>query len=194
MTVAVWRQVVDQTKGWLEPEEGKLLYESALKSGSGPFMEIGGYCGKSACWLGAAAKEANTVLYSVDHHRGSPEMEAGEDCHDPELIDEISGLHDSLPWFRDTILCAELEPWVIPVVGNSRAVGRWWQTRVSFLFVDGAHDPDGVASDAKLFSEWVTDTIAFHDTTIPHIGTTADGLAGFQFADEAGCLKVYRRC
>ena len=43
----------------------------------GPLLEIGTYCGKSAVYLGAAARAAGTVLFTVDHHRGSEENQAG---------------------------------------------------------------------------------------------------------------------
>ena len=48
-----------------------------------PFLEVGSYCGRSTVWLGAAARAADTVLYAVDHHRGSEENQAGWECHDP---------------------------------------------------------------------------------------------------------------
>ena len=49
----------------------------------GPLLEVGTYCGKSAIYLGAAARAAGTVLFTVDHHRGSEENQAGWEHHDP---------------------------------------------------------------------------------------------------------------
>ncbi len=64
-------------------DEGMALYEAGVKAGRvGPLFEIGTYCGKSAVYLGAAAREAGTVLFTVDHHRGSDENQAGWEHHD----------------------------------------------------------------------------------------------------------------
>ena len=52
-----------------------------------PFVEVGSYCGRSTIWLGAAAREAGTVVFTVDHHRGSEENQAGWEHHDPALVD-----------------------------------------------------------------------------------------------------------
>ncbi|HEX5588563.1 MAG TPA: class I SAM-dependent methyltransferase, partial [Acidimicrobiia bacterium] len=58
--------------GFMPDDEGLALYEAGLiGGGAGPLLEIGTYCGKSALYLGAAAREKGTVLYTVDHHRGS---------------------------------------------------------------------------------------------------------------------------
>ena len=47
--------------------------ESSAAKAPPPLLEIGTYCGKSAVYLGAAAREAGTVCFTVDHHRGSEE-------------------------------------------------------------------------------------------------------------------------
>ena len=58
--------------GFMPEDEGLALYEAGLAAGRlGPLLEIGSYCGKSALYLGAEARAAGTVLFSVDHHRGS---------------------------------------------------------------------------------------------------------------------------
>ena len=73
----------DQVKGFLAKEEGESLYGFAkLYSSKGPCLEIGSYCGKSALYLGAAVKENNQLLYSIDHHRGSEEQQPGEEFFD----------------------------------------------------------------------------------------------------------------
>ncbi len=75
-------------KGFLDPEEGMELYSLALEaSRSGPCLEIGGYCGKSTLYLGLACKETGSILYSVDHHRGSEEQQPGQEYYDPDLYD-----------------------------------------------------------------------------------------------------------
>ena len=48
-------ELINQTKGFLDEDEGRRLYELAdLASRKGPCLEIGSYCGKSAVYLGSA--------------------------------------------------------------------------------------------------------------------------------------------
>ncbi|MSX36218.1 MAG: class I SAM-dependent methyltransferase, partial [Actinobacteria bacterium] len=58
-------------------DEGDALHEAALAAARSlpglPLLEVGSYCGRSTIWLGDAARQANTVLFAVDHHRGSEE-------------------------------------------------------------------------------------------------------------------------
>jgi len=193
-----WREVADQAKGWLFPDEAEALHAFALLAAESlpglPLVEIGGYCGKSACWIGAAAQEHGTVLYSIDHHRGSPEMAPGRECHDPDLI--IDGAHDSLPQFRATIRQAGLDDTVIPVVGPSQTVGAHWDTAVSFLFVDGGHDTRTVTGDYKLWSPHLASggVLAFHDTTDRSIAPLMDQVRadGWTLTAEIESLKVFR--
>ncbi|MGW4801721.1 class I SAM-dependent methyltransferase, partial [Nonomuraea sp. NPDC004297] len=75
-------------KGFMPPEEGLALYEAACRYGTlGPVCEIGTYCGKSAVYLGAAARQSGSVVVTVDHHRGSEEIQPGWAHHDPTLMD-----------------------------------------------------------------------------------------------------------
>ncbi len=44
-------------KGFMPEDEGAFLHATALAHlGDGPGLEVGSYCGKSAIWLGAAAR------------------------------------------------------------------------------------------------------------------------------------------
>ena len=61
------KDLIDQTKGFLDPDEGRKLYELAKAAGRlGPGLEIGSYCGKSALYLGAGLRESGGVLFSID--------------------------------------------------------------------------------------------------------------------------------
>src|SRR3954454_233142 len=111
--------VARATKGFMPDDEGLALHAAGIAGGAvGPLLEIGTYCGKSAIWLGAAAREAGTVLFTVDHHRGSEENQAGWEWHEPDLVDPAVGLIDTLGVFRRTIADAGLEDSVIAVVGD----------------------------------------------------------------------------
>lgn len=134
-------------KGFMPDDEGLALYRAGLAAaatGLGPLLEVGTYCGKSAVYLGAAARAGGTVLFTVDHHRGSEENQAGWEHHDASLVDAWSGRMDTLPVARHTVAAAGLEAAVVLVVGESTVVAAHWSTPLALLFIDGGHG-DSVA-------------------------------------------------
>jgi predicted O-methyltransferase YrrM len=154
------------TKGFMPDEEGALLHRLALERlPHGPALEVGGYCGKSAVYLGAAALETGGTVFSVDHHRGSEENQEGWQYHDPDLADREFDRLDTLPAFRRAIARAGLEDHVVAVVGGSTTVSAHWRTPLSLLFVDGGHTDEHVTADYEGFGRWVAAgaTLAFHD-------------------------------
>ena len=127
-------------KGFMPPDEGELLFRYAVRrQPHGPALEVGTYCGKSAVYLGAAARAAGGTVFTVDHHRGSEENQAGWEHHDTTLVDPETGLMDTLSSFRRTLQAAGLEDEVVAVVGRSTTVSRWWRTPLALLFIDGGH-------------------------------------------------------
>lgn len=127
-------------KGFMPADEGMYLYEWACKQlPEGPALEVGTYCGKSAIYLGTAAKYVGGTIFTVDHHRGSEENQPGWEHHDPALVDPEFGRIDTLPSFRKTILRAGLQNEVIAIVGESNIVARHWRTPLALLFIDGGH-------------------------------------------------------
>jgi MMP 1-O-methyltransferase len=149
-------------------DEGDALYHAAIEAACavpGPMVEVGSYCGRSTVWLGAAARAAGTVLFAVDHHRGSEENQAGWEHHDPTVVDERTGLMDTLPTFRETIREAGLEDVVIAVVGQSPVVAAHWSTPLSFVFIDGGHGEEPARLDNEGWSGHVAvaGTLAIHD-------------------------------
>lgn len=148
-----------------EPD-GLALYEAALRAGHrGPLLEIGSYCGKSAIYLGAAARELDTILYSLDHHRGSEEHQANEQYYDPSLVDPTDHRVDTLPRFRRTIAGARLEDVVVAVVGTSETVAAHWATPLAFLFIDGGHSEQAARTDYEGWAPHVAvgGLLAIHD-------------------------------
>ncbi len=142
------RAAAEAAKGFMPPDEGLALYEAALEGALlGPVLEIGTYCGKSAVYLGAAARVRNTVVFTIDHHRGSEEMQSEWDHHDPEVVDPSTGRIDSLPFFRHTIAEAGLEDVVVGIVGNAPTIARYWTTPLGLVFIDGAHSDEPALID-----------------------------------------------
>ncbi|MGH9225410.1 MAG: class I SAM-dependent methyltransferase [Acidimicrobiales bacterium] len=126
---------------------------------------MGTYCGKSAVYLGAAAGESATVLFTVDRHRGSEENQAGWAHHDPSVVDPRTGRIDTLPHFRRTLEDAGLEDTVVAVVGDSVTVAHHWHTPLGLVFLDGAHGGEPAHADYEAWSGWVAigGLLAIHD-------------------------------
>lgn len=144
---------LNQIKGFLDEEEGQRLYEIALEaSRRGPCLEIGSYCGKSTLYLGTACKRNNSILFSIDHHRGSEEQQPGQAYFDPELLNPETGRIDTFKEFRQTIEVAGLEDTVVPIVSCSEVAARLWATPLSLVFIDGGHTYEAVYTDYKAWA------------------------------------------
>ena len=142
------KELIDSTKGFLDEDEGRCLYEMALEAGRlGPCLEIGSYCGKSTLYLAAACQKNNGILYSIDHHRGSEEQQPGEEYFDPDLFDPQSGGVDTFKAFRTTIERGDLEETVVPIVSRSGVAARLWATPLSLVFIDGGHSMEAASTD-----------------------------------------------
>ena len=198
------RAAAEAARGFMPPDEGLALHDAASAVAvGGPFLEIGSYCGKSSIYLGAAARARGTVLFALDHHRGSEENQPGWEFHEPDLVDPDVGRIDTLPRFRRAVHDAGLEPFVVAVVGDSPTVGRHWSTPLAFLFIDGGHGREPAHAD---YDRWVPHvrsggTLAIHDV----FPDPADGgqppyelylraVAGdFEPVSATGSLRVLRR-
>jgi predicted O-methyltransferase YrrM len=143
-------------KGFMPEDEGLLLHRVARERlPHGPVLEVGTYCGKSAIYLGAAAREVGGTVVTVDHHRGSEENQAGWEHHDASLVDPEFGLMDTLPVFRRTLARAGLEDQVVAVVGRSTTVSALWRTPLSMLFIDGGHAEVHAQNDYTGWAPWL---------------------------------------
>lgn len=166
------RRTALAAKGFMPEDEGDALHAAALEAGSvlpgRPFLEVGSYCGRSTIWLAEAARQCDTVLFAVDHHRGSEENQQGWEWHDASLVDPANGRMDTLPTFRRTVFDAGLEPWVVAVVGESPVVARHWGTPLAFLFIDGGHGAEVARCDYQGWSDRVEvgGTLAIHDVFV----------------------------
>ena len=144
-------------KGFLPQDEGDFLFATAARHlEDGPGLEVGSYCGKSAIYLGAAARVTASVVFTLDHHRGSEENQAGWEHHDASLVDPELGVMDTLPVFRRTIAHAGLEDEVVALVGRSTTIARHWRTPISLLFIDGGHAEEHAQNDFSGFAHWIT--------------------------------------
>lgn len=191
--------------GFLCEVEGEALAAAALASeASGPLLEIGAYCGRSACYLGPAARARGALLYSLDHHRGSEENQPGWPGHDPSLWREEEGALDTLGVFRRTIRSAGLEDVVIALVGRSGAVARTWREPLSFVFIDGGHAMGEAIEDYRAWAPLVArgGVLAVHDVfarapeggrSPARIAAWAEASRLFEPVSRTGSLSVLRR-
>jgi MMP 1-O-methyltransferase len=198
------------TRGFLPEDEGLALHRLAHdRLPHGPVLEVGTYCGKSAIDLGAAAREVvapagpRSVVFTVDHHRGSEENQAGWEYHDTSLADPQFGRLDTLPAFRRTIKDAGLEEEVVAVVGRSTTVAAHWRTPLSLVFIDGGHTDEHAGNDYAGWGRWVrhSGTLVVHDV----FPDPADGgqapyriylralASGFEEARALGSMRVLTR-
>ncbi|MCH8284258.1 MAG: class I SAM-dependent methyltransferase, partial [Chloroflexi bacterium] len=59
------REAARRAIGFMPDEDGMALYQAAVEAAAtGPLLEIGSYCGKSAIYLGAAAQKTGTGLFT----------------------------------------------------------------------------------------------------------------------------------
>lgn len=203
-----WREHALAAKGFMPADEGDALHDAALEAAAAvadaPFLEVGTYCGRSTIWLAAAARDGGRLLFTVDHHRGSEENQAGWMHHDDTVVDERIGKMDTLPFFRAAIHDAGLEDHVVAMVGRSPQVAAHWATPLAFLFIDGGHGVEPARAD---FTGWTPHvapggTLAIHDV----FEDPADGgrppyeeiyvpalAAGFELRAATGSLRVLTR-
>lgn len=147
------QRFAEAARGFMPTDEGLALYAAATAVAvDGPLLEVGSYCGKSAVYIGTAARESGRVLFALDHHRGSEENQAGWEYHEPDLVDPAVGKMDTLPHFRRTIHDADLEQSVVGLVGHSLPIAKSWATPLAFLFIDGGHGTKPAHDD---YEHWV---------------------------------------
>ena len=148
--------LAQSVSGFMPADEGLALYDTATDYlGAGIGVEIGTYCGKSTLLLGAAAQQTGGLVYTVDHHHGSEEHQAGWEYHDKTMVDPITGLFDTLPTLRHTLDAAGLDDHVVAIVGRSPVVARGWRTPLRLLFIDGGHTEDAANRDFDGWARWV---------------------------------------
>jgi predicted O-methyltransferase YrrM len=144
---------LNDIKGFLADDEACALYQYAEKAAVfGPLLEVGSYCGKSTVILGSAAKQHESTVFAVDHHRGSEEHQLGEEYHDRDLYDKSINKYDTFKEFRKNMAIANLEDTVVPLVASSKVAAKQWVTPLSFVFIDGGHSMEAAMADYQSWS------------------------------------------
>jgi len=187
---------IDDLKGFLAQDEAEALHRHATESCAlGPVLEIGSYCGKSTIYLGLAAREQNSTVFALDHHRGSEEHQPGEMFHDPDLYDAGSDGIDTFREFRRNVRGAGVEEQVVPLVAASSVAARDWRTPLGMVFIDGGHSLDAALEDYRCWASHIVrgGILAIHDVyPNPHEGGQAPW-AVFQMARDSGLFAELGR-
>ena len=164
----------NDVKGFLDHEEGLFLYRLAKKYCVDSFaVEIGSYCGKSACYIGQACKENNTYLVTIDHHMGSEEQQLGQEYFDPEEYDYKKNRVDTLPSLIKNIDKFDLNDSVRPLVSDSATAAKSLENQLDMVFIDGSHTFESARSDYESWKGKIRKggILAIHDI----YDTEADG-------------------
>ena len=123
-------------KGFLDHAEGEFLYELARTYCKKSFaVEIGSYCGKSACYIAAGCKQNNRVLISIDHHKGSEEQQFGQEYFDPKLYDKETKSINTFPHFQATVKKFQFTETIIPLVMTSQSASKILSNNIDLIFL-----------------------------------------------------------
>jgi len=153
-------------KGFLDLNEGIALYKEVKRVSKNNFcVEIGSYCGKSACFIGQACKENGSLLITIDHHEGSEEQQLGELYFDPEVYDEKLGRVNTLPLLKKNIAKFNLDNVVKPLVMDSISASKIVDNNADLIFIDGSHTFESAESDYELWKNKIRKggILAIHD-------------------------------
>jgi hypothetical protein len=151
-----------------------LVASLAPPAGGDVIIEVGAYCGRSTLYLAhgvlaavagrggpgrpggagggkgvgaGGAGDGRPVVFSVDHHHGSEENQAGWEHHDLSLVDPQTGRLDTLPTWRRTIEGAGVEGHVVGLVGDSPTIAARWGAPAGLVFIDGGHGAEPAWAD-----------------------------------------------
>lgn len=201
--------VIASTRGFMPDSEGAALrrwgIEALTRLSTTPIIEVGSYCGRSTLWLADAARIAGGHVVTVDHHRGSEEIQPGWEHHDPSVVDPRTGRMDTLPHLRHTLESAGVEELVTVIVGRSATVGGLLRSGASMIFIDGGHGDEEARVDAATWIPLVVPggLLAIHDVhpdpadggrpPYERIYRPAVDSGDFTEVDAVGSLRVLER-
>lgn len=159
-------QRLDGIDGWLYLGEAYKLYEMVESypptASSLTVVEIGSWKGRSTVALALALADRPGKVYSIDPH--TPAVTGGGEWGEWNV--------DTFDEFLANIKRAGVQESVVPLRKlSSEAVSTFGDREIQVLFVDGAHDFEGVTSDIVLYTPKLSDMahVAFNDPSIPGV-------------------------
>jgi hypothetical protein len=123
-------------------------------------------------FLAAALAEGTSLLYSLDHHHGSEEMQDGWPDHDPAYVEATTGRIETLGAWRRAIIDAGAEDLVVGLIGESSRIAAHWSTPLSLVFIDGGHALEVCRADYLGFAPRLSEggLLVFHDVFPAGVG------------------------
>lgn len=118
-------------EGYMTENEYRCLRRYAAKAAVG-IMDVGTFNGASAREMRVAAPE-NVPVWTIDYFP----IDTGHERSPMNIV------HENFDGLKDIFI----------IVGDSHSVGRFWQTPIDRLVLDGSHTYDGVAGDFNLFTK-----------------------------------------
>jgi len=190
-----YQKIAETIPGFMLEDELMELCSEA--QGAKRIVEIGSFLGRSTIVLAAAVKEnfkkGESLMVSIDHHRGSTEHRAGGAWQIKESITP-DGTVDTLDGFRNSLKLAGVEDIVTVLAMDSRMAARQLHGHLDFdmVFIDGSHDSTSVMADLMAWQRLVNDNgkIVVHDYD-PH-GLMRPNLRGVTEAVDRWFEHQYR--
>ena len=146
---------IEKVVNHLVPGQQKWLFEKSLAlPDDAVILEIGSHRGGSTIPLGLPCIGTHRRMFSIDIRLDAPHVQAD---------------------WKNNVARFGLEPYVTEIVGDSAVILKAWSERrghPDFVFIDGAHEYEGVLADFTLSFPWVKSggQIAFHDVCPPWDG------------------------
>ena len=141
-------------KGFMPQHEGKALAKWSEKfTVLGPAVEIGTFVGKSSLYIAAGSSTNNQLVFTIDHHKGSEEHQAGEEYFDKDIFDQSLGRVNTVPLLQSNLDQFEESKWIIPIIANANSLAPTWTIDLGLLFIDGGHTEISAQND---YDNWNT--------------------------------------
>ena len=141
-------------KGFIPQHEGEALAKWSEKfTALGPAVEIGTFGGKSSLYIAAGASTNNQFVFTIDHHQGSEEHQAGEEYFDKDIFDQSLGRVNTVPLLQSNLDQFEESKWIIPIIANANSLAPTWTIDLGLLFIDGSHTEISAQND---YDNWNT--------------------------------------
>lgn len=159
--ISIWPKI-DRVEGLLVKGQEEWLFKTAQSLPEGAIiLEIGGYKGRSSVCLGYGCLKTRRRVFTIDTFKG-----VYQDVLDRENLRNVFETGFFHEW-KTNIKANGLLEYVIPFVGNSHEVARFWGAQIHMLFIDGSHKFEDVMADFSNFYPFVVPEgiIALHDVT-----------------------------
>lgn len=179
---SAWSQA-DRVQGWLTEEQGRLLWDEALRLPSGAtLLEIGSHQGRSTVILGRAAQRLDGHVIAID----------------PFVEGRLFGGLSTKDRFEANLSAADVDDVVELVQEYSTRARPSWQRPLSYLYIDGKHDYWTLSDDLQWAAHLpVGGAVLVHDC-FSSIGVTLGILrhvllgTTLRYERRAGSLALFR--